>query len=115
MTQEKILFQTEMKYLRIINYTSESKLRETYRIYYQRKYYNIIIILYGNTYGIDTKKIKITYNTPFRSIIEYGFLEYFEKLRKSDFKKLKSLQRTILIRKISVYRTVSHWITIESN
>lgn len=107
--QEKIIFHTEMKYLGIIidqnlNYNKHVE----YITNKLRKYYNKIRALYGNTFGMDTYKREILYNALFRSIIEYGSLAYFEKLRNTEIKKLKSLQRTVLIGIISAYRTVSH-------
>jgi len=56
-------------------------------------------------------KREILYNAIFRSLTEYGSLAYFEKLRKSDIRKLKSLQRRILIGVISAYKSVSYTAT----
>ena len=55
--KNKILFQAEMKYLGIIidpnlNY----KKHVEYITNKLKKYYNKIRALYGNTYGMDTKK-----------------------------------------------------------
>lgn len=111
MGQEKILFQSEMKYLGIIIDTNLNyKKHVEYITNKLKKYYNKIRALYGNKYGLDTQKKKreIIYNALFRSIIEYGSLAYFEKLRITEIKKLKSIQRTTLIGIISAYRTVSH-------
>ena len=89
--KNKILFQAEMKYLGIIidpnlNY----KKHVEYITNKLKKYYNKIRALYGHTYRMDTKKREILYNALFRSIIEYGSLAYFDKLRKTEIKKLKT-------------------------
>jgi hypothetical protein len=54
------------------------------------------------------ERFYILYNAVIRSITEYCSLTYFLKLTKSQIQKLNALQRNLLIRIASGYKTASY-------
>lgn len=105
---EKINIQSFIKYLGVI---IDDQLNFGKHIEYITskimKYFNLFRALYGNKYGLNFKSRKILYQAIFLAITSYCSTTYFPNLNKTQIRKLKSLQRKILISVASGYKTIS--------